>query len=143
MKIQPRTEQEIAENKLWKKGVYGFEVTDACEKTSEAGNEMIELTLRLSDGERTRLINDHLLDKTPEKTRHACAACGLLAQYESGELSAVDFIGKTGNVSLRIEKGRNGYRDKNMIADYLTDDALAAPVAIDVMAMLKKRAGAA
>jgi hypothetical protein len=36
MNFKPRSEQEIAESKLWKKGVYDFEVLDATEKTSKA-----------------------------------------------------------------------------------------------------------
>ena len=126
MHFQPKSEQEIAESKLWKTGVYDFEVLDAFEKTSKAGNPMIELKLRLSDGVRTRIIWDYLLEETPEKLRHACAVCGLLDKYETGVLSNDDFVGKTGKLRLIVEKGKGRYADKNAIADYL-DKATSLP----------------
>jgi hypothetical protein len=58
------------------------------------------------------------------KLRHAAAACGLLGEYETGELSGRDFLGKRGKLKLAIEKDRtHKYPDKNVVADYLTADA--------------------
>src|SRR5205823_3150902 len=110
-----RTEQEIADSKLWPKGVYEFEVYEAVEKTSKAGNPMIELRHRLSDGTKTRVISDYLLDGVAEKLRHACAACGLLEKYETGVLSNDGFVGQRGKLKLAIEKARGGYPAKNVV----------------------------
>ncbi len=63
MNFTPRTEEEIADSKLWKKGVYDFEVLDACEKISKAGHPMIELKIRVSNGDGVaRTLPDYLLD---------------------------------------------------------------------------------
>lgn len=39
-------------------------------------------------------------------------------EYETGQLSGGAFVGKTGKVKLIVEKGKNGYGDKNAVADY-------------------------
>jgi hypothetical protein len=118
MNFKPHTEQEIADGKLWAKGVYPFEILDAFEKTSKAGHPMIELKIRIASDKGSRIIPDYLLEQTPEKLRHACAACGLLEKYETGCLSNDDFVGKQGRLKLSVEKARNGYPAKNVVADY-------------------------
>lgn len=121
MNFTPRTEQEIADSKLWKKGDYGFEVVDGEDKTSKSsGKPMIELRLRLSDGRSARTIIDYLLAETPEKLRHAASACGLLDRYNSGSLLGREFKGKRGTLKLGIEKDKKRvYPDKNVVLDYV------------------------
>jgi hypothetical protein len=46
MNFQPSTEREISEKKLWRKGVYTFEIIEAAEKLSQARNPMIEAKLK-------------------------------------------------------------------------------------------------
>lgn len=129
MDFEPRTEKQIAERKLWAKGAYEFEVIDAEEDTSQAGNPMIKLTLRLSDGNGSaRVISDYLVAKREAKLRHAAAACGVLERYETGCLSDADFAGKRGKLKLRIEKGKNGYSDKNVVADYISESQALARI---------------
>ena len=121
MDFKPRTEQEIADSKLWAKAVYPFEITEAVEKVSQSGgNPMIELKLKIlrPDGA-SRVIPDYLVEKRAEKLKHAAAACGLLDKYETGSLPAGDFRGKRGKLKLAVEKGKNGYADRNVVADYL------------------------
>jgi hypothetical protein len=122
MNFQPKTEREIADAKLWPKGDYDFEILDAWEKRSAAGNEMIELKLRLSNGNGlTRSLPDYLLSKRAGKLRHCAAACGLVDKYLTGLLSDDDFVGKRGRLRLGIEKDRTGnYPPKNVVIDYLT-----------------------
>src|SRR6185437_13289413 len=129
MNFKPCTEQEIADRKLWPKGDYAFEITDASEKVSQqGGNPMIELKVKLTrpDG-LPKTITDYLLEKTPEKFRHCCAACGpeLLAKYESGMVAEDDFVGKRGKLRLTVEKAKkdSGYPDRNVIADYVCNGA--------------------
>jgi hypothetical protein len=120
MNFQPRTEKEIADSALLRKGDYDFEILDASEKKSAAGNEMIELKLRVSNGNGlSRTVNDYLLGKRAEKLRHCCAVCGLLDKYETGCLSGDDFAGKRGRLKLSIERGKRGYPDRNVVEDYL------------------------
>jgi hypothetical protein len=121
MNFQPRTEQEIADSKLWSKGDYDFEILDAGEKTSAAGNDMIELKVQVSNGDGlTRTLPDYLLSKRAEKLRHCAAVCGLIDKYLTGLLSSDDFVGKRGRLKLGVEKDRSGkYPPKNVVVDYL------------------------
>jgi hypothetical protein len=78
MNFEPRTEKQIAESKLWRKGTYEFEVIEAAEKNSQAANPMIELTLRVSDGNGSaRVISDYLVTKREGScaTRRRPAGC--------------------------------------------------------------------
>jgi len=125
MQFQPKTEKEIAESRLLPKGEYDFEIIDAEETTSAAGNEMIELKVRVSNGDGiARMLTDYLLARRPAKLRNCCAACGVLDKYESGVVSDDDFPGKRGRLKLGIEKKR-GYPDRNVVADYLVTAPLA------------------
>jgi hypothetical protein len=122
MNFQPKTEQEIADSRLWKKGVYDFEIVGAEEKTSATGgNIMIDLKVKLTrpDGA-ARVITAYVLPKRMETLRNAAAACGLLDRYDGGSLSDADFQGKRGKLKLGIEKGKNGYPDRNIVADWLS-----------------------
>ena len=125
MQFDPHTEKEIAEAKLWPKGVYTFEITEACEKVSQSsGNPMIQLKIKLSDGNgKVRTISDYLTAGQAGKLRHAAAATGLLDRYETGSLTDRDFLGKRGKLKLGIEKGKDGYPDKNTVIDYLCEGA--------------------
>ena len=119
MIFKPQTEQELTEQRLLPKGEYDFEILDAAEKKSAAGNEMIELKVKVSNADRARTLTDYLLPKRAEKLRNCCAACGLLDKYLAGCLSDDDFPGKSGMLKLGIEKGKKGYPDRNIITDYV------------------------
>ena len=115
MNFKAYTEQEIADRKLWAKGDYPFEITDAEEKVSQqGGNPMMELKVKIvrPDGQ-AKTITDYLLEKTPEKFRHCCEACGMLAKYESGVVSDDDFVGKRGRLRLAIEKAKKNSASGN------------------------------
>jgi hypothetical protein len=121
MNFKPCSVEEIADRKLWAKGVYPFEVVEADEKVSQSGgNPMIELKVKISrpDGA-SRVLPDYLVAKRIEKLRNAAAATGMLDRYEAGSLPAADFRGKRGRLKLTVEKGKNGYPDRNVVADYL------------------------
>lgn len=128
MNFKPCSEAEIADRKLWPKGDYAFEITDASEKVSQqGGNPMIELKVKISrpDGQ-AKTITDYLLEKAPEKFRHCCQVCGLLAKYDSGVVSDDDFAGKRGKLRLTIEKAKKNSAypfDRNVIADYVCNGA--------------------
>ena len=127
MTFEPKTEQEIAESKLWSKGEYGFEIVDASEKNSKrSGKPMIELKVKLYDGKGAgRTITDYLLAETPEKLRHCADACGLLDRYNTGNLSGNEFRGKRGKLKLGIEKDKKKtYPDKNVVLDYVCASAV-------------------
>jgi len=131
MNFNPKTEEEIAASKLWKKGEYPFEILSATEKASNrSGNQMIELKVRVTNDSVVRTITDYLLEKRMEKLSHAAKACGLQAKYGAGSLEAIDFVGKSGRLKLGVEKGKDGYPARNVITDYVfstpaNDNALA------------------
>lgn len=131
MNFRPQSEAQIAENRVWPKGEYPFEIIEAAEKVSQAGgNPMIELKVKVSraDGN-AKTITDYLLEKTPEKLRHCCAACGsdLLDKYDTGILAEDDFVGRRGRLRLGIEKAKkhSGYPDRNIIQEYVREGATA------------------
>ena len=133
MNFKPRTEQEIADTRLMKRGVYDFEVLEACEKVSRAGHPMIELKIRVSDGSGGgRVLTDYLLEQTPEKLRHAAACCGLLEKYDSGAVAADDFRGKRGKLRLAVERAKNGYPARNAVADYLAENPVPGGIRVQV-----------
>lgn len=127
MKFTPKTEKEVTEDGLLPAGIYDFECADANDKTSKAGNEMIELKLHVFDANgNPRIIFDYLLESIAYKFRHAADGCQLIDKYESGELAAIDFVGKTGKLKLGIRKSKDAaYPDKNAVQDYIKREQLA------------------
>jgi len=126
MNFKPRSEQEIAESQLFPKGVYDFEIVAAFDKLSKSsGRPMIELKVKVLDAKRgIRVVTDYLLEQRAMKLRHAAEACGLLGEYETGELSGRDFLNKQGKLKLAIEKDRtHRFPDKNVVTDYVTGNA--------------------
>lgn len=119
MNFAPKTKEQIEDEKLWPKAEYGFEIVDAEEKKSGAGNDMFEIVVRVSNGNGTsRKLTDYLLPKRAGKLYSCCAAIGLLDKYRSGVLSADDFIGGRGKLLLSVEKGKNGFPPRNVIEEY-------------------------
>lgn len=125
MKFAAKSEKEIQEENLLQPGIYDFEVTGAEDKTSKAGNDMIQLNIKVfGEGGRSVLVTDYLMEKLAFKLRHACDACGLLKQYESGELNSDMFYGKAGKVKLKIDQDKEGkYADKNAVQDYVKKES--------------------
>jgi len=121
MRLNPKTEKELAEAGLLPKGEYDFEIVKSEEAVSKAGNEMIALTLKVYDQNgASTLVNDYLMDKLPLKLRHAAEACGLLEDYERGQLHADDMVGKPGRVKLIVQADKTGqYPDRNSVQDYI------------------------
>ena len=125
MRFEPKSEAEIQEENPftpWPPGVYDFEVSESEERTSKNGNDMIALTLKVYNtaGE-SRTVFDYLLSSILYKLKHAAEACGAGDKYERGELTSVDFYGKTGKLKLRIDPAQNGYAAKNAVQDYVVD----------------------
>jgi hypothetical protein len=120
MNFKPMSEEQTAAMQVFAKGSYSFEIIEGEDKVSQAGNPMIELTVKVTDAKGvSRFVKDYLLEQWPVKLRHAAEACGVLEKYEAGELIAADFIGKTGQLTLTIEKDKTRkFPDKNAVTDY-------------------------
>lgn len=120
MKVAPKTEKEIVELNLLPKGWYPFTIAKAEEKLSKKGNEMIEVNLKVYRDNGFSFVRDWLMDTDlgAGKLRHCAETCGVLKDYESGELDADSLIEKEGYVKIGVQKGQNGYADQNNILDY-------------------------
>ena len=130
MNFKPLSSAEAAALQVFPKGDYPFEVIEGEDKVSEAGNPMIELKIKVTNTYgASRYVADYLLEKRPIKLRHAAEACGLLEQYEAGELAGTDFIGKIGKLTLTVEKDKSKrFPDKNVVADYVVKNSGAAGI---------------
>jgi len=140
MQFKPKTEKELTEEKLFPPGIYPFEVIEAKETISKAGNEMIVMNLRVFHGGRTQFVTDFLMESTGYKLRHAAVMMGLEKAYDSGNLIASDFEGKEGWAKLKISTDKTGqYPAKNVVVDYVRPpveagsarDAKAASAGLD------------
>lgn len=123
MRLTPKSEQQIQNENLLPLGEYDFEILDAEETTSKAGNDMIKMKVKIfTDDHGERTIFDYLMENVAYKLRHAAEACGLLESYESGVLDAEDFKRKVGRCKIGVQKDKSGqYPDRNVIQDYLID----------------------
>jgi hypothetical protein len=124
MKFKPKTEKELAEANLWEKGDYAFEILEAEDAQDKNGNDMLKLKVKVfKDSGASQNIFDYVSGTWMEyKLRHLAEACGMLADYENGELNSYEFVGKTGFCKVGISKDKNGeYPDRNGINDYLVD----------------------
>ena len=121
MNFAPKTEKQLAEERLIPAGNYPFEVIASEAKQSKAGNDMIELSLRvfMPDGSSRQLL-DWLMEKMAYKLFHFCAYTGLAQKYEAGTLTAEDCNGRSGFVKIGIQADKSGqYPDRNNVADYV------------------------
>lgn len=124
MKVTIRSDAEAAKasrRTLLRSGSYDALIREAVEKELKRGNEMIDVSVVVYDGEGgEREFRDFLTNTTlgALKLRHACEAVGALAKYESGDISATDFAGSNVRVKIGTEK-RRGWPDRNIIEDYL------------------------
>lgn len=129
MKFAPKTEQQLEQerkeaeqNRLMPFGtICDFEIVNADDKVSSAGNDMIKLAVKVfkPSGEE-QIVDDFLLESMEYKLRHAASACGLIDKYSAGELHAYDFPGKTGKCKMGIKRDKTGqYPPKNVINNYI------------------------
>jgi hypothetical protein len=115
MKFSAKSEKEILDELFWPRGTYEFEVVDARDQTSAAGNEMIKVRLRVfCEGHEPIIVTDYLMAKRPLKLRHAAVTCGLRDKYIGGSLCAADFTGRRGKCKLVVDRQWGA----NKVSDY-------------------------
>lgn len=129
--FKPKTEKQLVEETLIPAAIYPFEVIEAADKTSKAGNPMIELSLRifLPDG-RERVLKSWIMEKMQFQLFHFCAYTGLQTKYDAGTLAAADCVGRSGYAKIVIQADKKGeYPDRNSVADYMrsADGKMPAP----------------
>jgi len=133
MKFTPKSDQQLAEEKLLPEGQYPFEISGAEDSVSKSsGLDMIVLTVRVfRENGKFDLLTDYLSssEKAAFKLSNICKAVHLKDKYDAGELDCTDFIGKTGYVKIGIKKDTSRvYPDKNVIGSYIVPEDDAKPV---------------
>lgn len=114
--------KEASRRELWKPGPYDGCFSQAINRLSQNHNEIIDavVTVRDANGQ-TREFHDYLNAASPissAKLRQAADAVGALAKYEAGEIDAADFLHRQVIVLIGVEKGRGGFKPKNVIDGY-------------------------
>jgi len=123
-------EKEAARNPL-AAGQHRATIIAAMEGVSNRNNEKIDLMLAVIDAQgREYRLRDWLTD-TPAgrlKLRHAAAAVGAVRDFEAGNISAQQFVGRAVLITTEIERKR-GYAPRALITDYATvPDAVVTPL---------------
>lgn len=137
MKFQPKTEKEIAEEGLIPAGtICDFEVLEAEEKVSKAGNPMVALQLKVwRPNGQTTLVRDWLLLDQMWKLHAFCASVGKLAEYEAGEIDAFELKGCTGRAKIGVKPATDQYPAGNSVQGYIKAEGAAAPAPKKATAM--------
>tara|TARA_R110002051_G_scaffold140467_1_gene213492 strand:+ start:211 stop:618 length:408 start_codon:yes stop_codon:yes gene_type:complete len=107
---------------------YSFEVSKAEQKTSKAGNDMIEITLHVYDGKGGAkvFVYDWLTSAFKKKVVDFCRCVGLTDLADGGELTAMRCVQRTGEVHLIQEEYDGKKRNKVDRYDYETPQKLPA-----------------
>ena len=121
MRFEPKSEDELNKFSVMPAGDYDFEVKDAEEQLSKAGNEMTKLTLAVydNDGE-PNFVFDYLVAsaKSMFKLSTFAKSVGLYSNYEAGNIPADLMIGRIGRCKLGIEPANGQYAAKNKVLSY-------------------------
>lgn len=122
-----KKEEDLIE--MLQPGEGAFEVAKASAKTSKNNNPMIELILKVWDGQGMQGQIYDYMTLNPEskfslrKIRHFCYCVGLQELYENGKLDPSDCAGKSGKIIIGIQKDKTGkYPDKSCVVDYVIND---------------------
>lgn len=105
-------------------GEYDFEVLKAEPQTSQAGNEMLKLMVRVFDGNGNKIqLFDYLVasDKAAWKIAQFCKATGMESKLDAdGELLADDVKGRTGVCRVVVDDD-DQWGTRNQIGGYVVD----------------------
>jgi hypothetical protein len=118
---KPLTEQQIKLGDLIEPGIYPFEIVEAEDTVSRAGNDMLKVKLKVftPDG-RERLVSDYLMEALEYKLAHFFESIGLYSKYAEGAVSAEDCWGRSGEVKIYTQIDKTGqYDPKSSVADYI------------------------
>jgi hypothetical protein len=122
MQFTPKSQEEIALDRLWPDGIYPFTVQSAEDTVSKkSGKDMIVVELKLyNDTGRERVIKDYLMESMIERLEQFCRFTGLEDLYNSGNLTALDMENREGYVAIRTEKPKPGsdFKPKNVVYYY-------------------------
>jgi len=126
MRFNPATEEELQTQALAPEGIYSYEIIQAKEGVSNAGNDKIDLTIKIwNDAGNNGLVFSNL--SLLKLLKHFCDVNHMQDQYNSGELTDSMCKGKSGGrvmIGIDPEKqkpdGSGVYKAKNIVKDYIT-----------------------
>ena len=127
MKFNPISEEEIQTASLAPEGIYRYRVLDAIDGVSRAGNEKVELVLKIWEDTRKEYVVFTNLSLI-KLLKHFCDANNMQDQYKTGEIRAAMCQGKSGGmVEIGIEQEKpnpNGgmFKAKNIVKDYILSE---------------------
>jgi len=130
MRTTPKSDGElrkaVAASRPLAPGWYDVEIFEAVDTLSKRDKPTIALRETVFDGkggerEQPDWLSDSAFAPAAAKLRAICEAVGALAQYEAGEVSADQFVGRRVRVLLEIERKR-GYPDRNRVVSYSAAD---------------------
>ena len=132
MQFKPLTQKEYSELGLLPPGIYRFEVIKAEEATSQKGNPMIKLTLKVNHEGKDRLVFDNIMEAFQKKLYQFAHNVGLSDKYELGTLTAVDCLHKVGYCEIIKRDAQGPYDAKNEVKSYLPKPTIEAIVTPDI-----------
>lgn len=124
MKFDPLSEEQLETQALVPEGIYSYQVIQAEDKVSKAGNDYISLTIKVwqEAGNDGCVFTNLALIKL---LKHFCDVNQLQDRYNSGEVPASICRGKSGGrVMIGIEGEKPNptggfYKEKNIVKDYI------------------------
>ena len=118
IEYDPTQVPEEKDFKPFPKGVYESEIIDADAMQSKAGNDMVRLNFVVTDdnGGTARIYDYIVIPNTLFKLKSICRC---LNMDFDGTLDEKELIGQRLKVEVSIEKGKDGYKDRNKIDKYI------------------------
>lgn len=127
--FEPMSDEELNSAFLLPKGTYDFSVHDFQMSTSKAGNPMIQLSIRILQGNVTYTVYDYLVNSPASqfKVKNFCYAVGKEDEYNAGYLNPDrSWLGMRGQCKIDVKAGNpkldgsgENWPDKNVVADYI------------------------
>ncbi len=108
-------------------GDYTFQVMDAVHTTSQSGNWMWKLQLRFEQADGPDVtVFDYLVENDKNMWKFNTFLDSIGSKLEDTSKLA-DTIGEIGKASVEVEKGTNGYSDRNRVKRYLAKEEPKKP----------------
>lgn len=128
-------EESAKEYPLLEPGTYDFQVMEAKEAVSKAGNDMITMTLWVWNKNGKKFNVWDRLVATPKaafRIKNFCKATGLESQYKNGTLTPDDCADTHGTCVIKIDPAQGEYKAKNVVDYYIElDEPPAKKIAKD------------
>lgn len=120
MKFTPLTEAELLRQTMQiQEGPVDFCIQEANEKISSAGNNMIEMKLKVYDSEGIQaLIFDYITPHSQWRIKQLLESVGYADVYEKGEVPANFLVGLNGKAFAVIQKDKKGVHPPKPVIKY-------------------------